>query len=72
VSRQFPVYRVCSADEVIETSNELEGLVVQLLQDWDLGDEDLAVWREETEEDGPRLVAVLRAGPDGKAQVTWL
>jgi hypothetical protein len=72
-------YVCTSVDGVIETGADLSGLLLQLLEDWPRleNGEQLCLWRDffdlgGGEKDGPRVVAVLRAGPSGKTEVTWL
>jgi hypothetical protein len=65
-----PSYLVTVADGLVETGNEIAGLVRQLCREWGKSLDDLAVW-EDRGDDGQRLVALIRPGPRGLS-VTYL
>jgi hypothetical protein len=68
-----PYYVATQAAEVIDTGCRLLSFVRQLCEDWaSLAGEDVAVWEHGHPGCGPRLVALLRAGPDGSTSVRWI
>ncbi len=68
-----PNYLALSISDVVEEDQDLEALLGRLRENWTQIGEDMVIWLQVDAWDGrPRLVGVVRPGPDGLPAVRWV
>jgi hypothetical protein len=66
-------YLALSVSDVVEMDYDLEALLRRLRENWREIGEDMVIWLEVDAWDGrPRLVGLVRTGPDGLPAVRWV
>lgn len=65
-------HAVSGPDSLIDTGTSLCPFVEKVRREWPDSADDIGVWRQDSELDPARLVAVLRPLPGGGLSVQWL
>lgn len=67
------IYLATSGEDVLDQGGPLDTFLAQQLQCWELcNGENVVIWVKDTEECGPRVVAVLQPDGRGGTAVRWM